>query len=100
MTSLIEHIKELTIFYINTNYDHHLKQIKKDKLDDNDIDEYVNKTYYEKRDDAIAFIKLSLKTILKDEYPGDSEVMLIINSEKDHDKIISNISFHIKLKNK
>uniref|UniRef100_A0A6C0CYF6 Uncharacterized protein n=1 Tax=viral metagenome TaxID=1070528 RepID=A0A6C0CYF6_9ZZZZ len=100
MTSLIEHIKELTIFYINTNYDHYLKQIEKDKLDDKDIDEYVNKTYYEKREDAITFIKQSLKTILKDEYPGDSNVMLIINSETDHDKIISNISFHIKLKNK
>jgi len=100
MTSLIEHIKELTIFYINTNYDHYLKQIEKDKLDDKDIDEYVNKTYYEIREDAITFIKQSLKTILKDEYPGDSNVMLIINSETDHDKIISNISFHIKLKNK
>lgn len=100
MTTVMEHIKELLIFFIDTNYNHHLSVTKKSELDDTEIEEYVKKIYKDKRDEAIEFIKKSLPIILKDEYPGDKTIMKIINSLDDHEKIISNIIIHIKLKNK
>lgn len=100
MTTVIEHIKDLLVFFIDTNYVHHLSVINKSKLDETELEEYVRKIYIDKREEGIEFIKKSLPIILKDEYPGDKTIMKIINSQDDHEKIISNIIIHIKVKNK
>jgi len=100
MTSIDVHIKELLIFYIETNYNSHLKQENKDKLSDEEIKEYVTKTYHDKREHAISFVKSSLKILLTTDYPGDSSVTTIITNQDDHNLNIHTIIEEIKIKNK
>ena len=97
MSTIRDHIRDLLIFYIDTNYNHHLKVINKPSLDKTEINNYVRKIYAEKRDDAIIFIKSSLKQILEKEYPGDNQVMNLINSQDDDENLIKNIINHIEL---
>ena len=49
MSTIIDHIKDLLIFFIDTNYNHHLKVINKSSLDECEIETYVRKIYNEKR---------------------------------------------------
>lgn len=100
MSTVQGHIKDLLIFYIDTNYNHYLEVTNKENLDDEELDKYVREIYKNKREDSIEFIKQSLKKLLNKEYPGDHTVMNIINSYDDDEKNIINIINHIKLKNK
>jgi hypothetical protein len=100
MTSIEVHIKELLIFYIETNYNSHLKKENKDKLTDEEIKEYVTKMYHDKREHAISFVKSSLKILLTTDYPGDLSVTTIISNQDDHDLNIHTIIEEIKIKNK
>jgi len=100
MSTIIDHIKDLLIFFIDTNYNHHLKVVNKSSLGESEIETYVRNIYKEKRENAIEFIKQSLRKILKNEYPGDDSIMKIINSQDDDENNIKNIILHIKLKNK
>ena len=89
MSNIIEHIKDLFIFYVDTNYNHYLTKNKIEKLENDDLKRYVEELYKEKKEDSIIFVKESLKKLLKDEYPGDSEIMKIIKSQdiSDEDNI-------------
>lgn len=89
MSNILEHIKELLIFYVDTNYNHYLTKNKIEKLKEDNLKRYVEELYKEKKEDSIIFVKESLKRLLKDEYPGDSEVMKIIKSQdiSDEDNI-------------
>ena len=89
MSNIIEHIKDLFIFYVDTNYNHYLTKNKIEKLEGDDLKKYVEELYKEKKEDSIIFVKESLKKLLKDEYPGDSEIMKIIKSQdiSDEDNI-------------
>ena len=89
MSNIIEHIKDLFIFYVDTNYNHYLTKNKIEKLEGDNLKRYVEELYKEKKEDSIIFVKESLKKLLKDEYPGDSEIMKIIKSQdvSDEDNI-------------
>lgn len=89
MSNILQHIKELFIFYVDTNYNHYLTKNKIEKLEGDVLKKFVENLYKEKKEDSIIFVKESLKKLLKDEYPGDSEVMKIIKSQdvSDEDNI-------------
>ena len=89
MSNILEHIKDLFIFYVDTNYNHYLNKNKIEKLEGDVLKKFVENLYKEKKEDSIIFVKESLKKLLKEEYPGDSEVMKIINSQdvSDEDNI-------------
>ena len=86
MSNILEHIKELFIFYVDTNYNHYITTNKIEKLEGDDLKKYVEKLYDEKKEDSILFVKNALKKLLKDEYPGDSDVMKLINSQDVNDE--------------
>lgn len=86
MSNIIEHIKDLFIFYVDTNYNHYLTKNKIEKLENDDLKRYVYELYKEKKEDSIIFVKESLKRLLKEEYPGDSEIMKIIKSQDVNDE--------------
>jgi len=101
MTSINEHIRDLLIFYIETNYDNYKKENNIKSIEDDKLKEIISKLYDEKRDHGILFVKQSLKQLLNaDEYPGDSIIDNILNAMDDHDLNIHRIYTEIKLKNK
>ena len=86
MSNIIEHIKELFIFYVDTNYNHYITKNNIEKLENDDLKRYVEELYKEKKEDSIIFVKESLKRLLKEEYPGDSEIMKIIKLQDVNDE--------------
>ena len=79
MSSLIENIKELLIFYVKTNYENYLKQNNIKKIKDEDVSGVVKSIYESRKQHSKDFVKSSLKQILKgDEYPGDSQIDLLL----------------------
>ena len=76
MTDCFTLIKELITFYAKTNYEQYLKDNNIKKIQNNKIQNVVNDLYDNKKDHIKTFLILSMKELLKDEYPGD----LIINN--------------------
>ena len=88
MTSLLVHIRSLLSFYIEINYNKYLKENNISKIDDDKIKSIITELYYDKKDHAIEFIKISLKELLKEEYPGDQQLTNILNRSEDELNII------------
>lgn len=89
MSTILNHIQDLLIFYVDTNYIHYITKNKLEKLTGDDLKLFVENLYKEKKEDSIIFVKESLKQLLKDKYPGDSEIIKIIKSQdiSDYDNI-------------
>tara|TARA_B110001469_G_C9627119_1_gene313168 strand:+ start:1430 stop:1747 length:318 start_codon:yes stop_codon:yes gene_type:complete len=73
MATIDSLIKDLTIFYVKTNYENYLKENNLTSISDNNIKEVVNLIYNkDKQEHLIQFIINSLKELLKDESPTES----------------------------
>lgn len=73
MATIDSLIKDLTIFYVKTNYENYLKENNLTSISDNNIKEVVNLIYNkDKQEHLIQFIINSLKELLKDKSPTES----------------------------
>lgn len=89
MSSLIENIKELLIFYVKTNYENYLEQNKIKKIKDEDVASIVKSIYESRKQHSKDFVKTSLKQILKSgEYPGDSQIDLLLRDIYDDEILL------------
>lgn len=70
-------IQDLITFYVKENYNHHLKENKLEKIENEKIEEVVKTIYYDKKDHLKEFLKISLKEVMKDDYIGDLALLNI-----------------------
>ena len=75
MTTIQKHIKDLIFFYIKTNYNNYLQENKIKTIPDDQVDIVIIQLYTERKEHLKNFVKESLKTILKEEYPGDLVIL-------------------------
>ena len=79
MSTLHQHIKELLIFYIQTNYNNYLKENNLTKIENDELKELITKLFEIKKEHSKQFIKDSLKTIYGEEYQGDAIINNYLN---------------------
>lgn len=79
MSDYLSIIKELTTFYIKTNYDQYLKDNNIESIPQSDIDKVIDELYTDKKEHLKSFILSSMKELLKSEYPGDLIIQNIVN---------------------
>lgn len=98
MTTLEKNIRDLIYFYAKENYNEYLKQEKLKSIPDEKIKAVVKSLYTDRKDHLKKFIKGSLKTILKKEYPGDLVVNnLLIEVFRDDEYCVNRITLEIKM---
>ena len=100
MATIDSLIKDLTIFYVKTNYENYLKENNLTSISDNNIKEVVNLIYNkDKQEHLIQFIINSLKELLKNESPTETIIrsMLLsnmIDEELCKQKLITEIKIY------
>ena len=87
MTTIDTLIKELTIFYIKSNYENYLKENNLLTIDDNNIESVVNLIYNKnKKKHLIQFVINSINELLKDKSPNETIIrnmlMTVMNDEE------------------
>jgi hypothetical protein len=103
MPLLEERIRELIQFYVKSNYESHLKENSIDLIPKQEIRPLVSKLYTERRDHLKEFVKVSLKKLLQNDYPGDLVVLNILVSVFEDDvlcinRVIMEIELHQQTK--
>jgi uncharacterized membrane-anchored protein YjiN (DUF445 family) len=87
MATIDSLIKDLTIFYVKTNYENYLKENKLTSIRDNNIEEVVNLIYNkDKQEHLIQFIINSVKELLKDESPTESIIRSMLLAVMDDEE--------------
>ena len=81
-------IKELLTFYVKTHYENYLKTHELTRIDESQIQLVVQSIYLEKKEHSKHFVKDSLKKILKNEYPGDSQIDLLLRDLYEEDQLM------------
>ena len=76
MNNLQKNIKDLIFFYVKTNYNKYLEDQNFAFIPEDKIQKVIEMIYDDRKSHLQKFIKISLKKLLKDEYPGD---LLILN---------------------
>jgi len=76
--SLQKNIKDLIYFYIKTNYNQYLEEQDIKIIPEDKINSVVENLYDKRKEHLKKFIKESLQTLLKDEYPGDLVILNIL----------------------
>ena len=100
MATIDSLIKDLTIFYVKTNYENYLKDNNISSINNNKIEEVVNLIYNkDKQEHLIQFIINSLKELLKNESPTETIIrsMLLsnmIDEELCKQKLITEIKIY------
>ena len=79
MSDYLSIIKELTTFYIKTNYEQYLTDNNIESIPQSDIDKVIDELYTDKKEHLKSFILSSMKELLKSEYPGDLIIQNIVN---------------------
>ena len=79
MSDYLSIIKELTTFYIKTNYEQYLIDKNIESIPQSDIDKVIDELYTDKKEHLKSFILSSMKELLKLEYPGDLIIQNIVN---------------------
>ena len=79
MSDYLSIIKELTTFYIKTNYEQYLTDNNIEIIPQSDIDKVIDELYTDKKEHLKSFILSSMKELLKSEYPGDLIIQNIVN---------------------
>lgn len=79
MSDYLSIIKELTTFYIKTNYEQYLIDKNIESIPQSDIDKVIDELYTDKKEHLKSFILSSMKELLKSEYPGDLIIQNIVN---------------------
>jgi len=96
--TLQKHIKDLIFFYVKTNYNKYLTDHNINYIPDENINAVIYSLYDEKKEHLKEFIKISLKKLLKDEYPGDLIVLNILVDIFNDDELCKNrLTAEIKL---
>ena len=96
--TLQKHIKDLIFFYVKTNYNKYLTDHNINYIPDENISKVIYSLYDEKKEHLKEFIKISLKKLLKDEYPGDLIVLNILVDIFNDDELCKNrLTAEIKL---
>ena len=90
MTTIQKHIKDLISFYIKTNYNNYLTENKIKTIPENKLEDVITKLYSERKEHLKNFVKQSLKTILKEEYPGDLVILNILTDIFSDDELCKN----------
>ena len=97
MSNLLVNIKELISFYIKINYEDYLKENKLQAIEDSKIKSIVSEMFDLKKDHMQDFVKKTLLDMLKDEYPGDSNIDNIFREIlQDKDFCVNKIYTEIK----
>ena len=95
--SIPKTIKELLIFYVKTNYENYLKENQIKYIENDKIKQVVESIYYKRKDHSKQFVLDSLKKMLKNEYPGDNQILLLLRDIYDEDLImITKMTNYIK----
>ena len=79
MSDYLSIIKELTTFYIKTNYEQYLIDNNIESIPQSNIDKVIDELYTDKKEHLKSFILSSMKELLKSEYPGDLIIQNIVN---------------------
>ena len=88
MSSLLTTIKELLTFYIKTNYEKYLVDHKLNYLEKDKINGIISEIYYDKKEHSKIFVKESMKQMYKEEYPGDSNINLLLYDIYEEDSLM------------
>ena len=78
MTTLESRIRDLIHFYIKTNYEAYLKEQDLTLIPDNQVNAVIRSLYDERKEHLKGFIKVSLKQLLGNDYPGDLVVLNVL----------------------
>lgn len=78
MPILEDRIRDLIQFYVKTNYENYLKEHSLQCIPKDQIRDVVQKLYTERKEHLKVFVKNSLRSLLKDDYPGDLVVLNIL----------------------
>ena len=76
--SLQKNIKDLIYFYVKTNYNQYLEDQEIKIISEDKINSVIENLYDNRKEHLKKFIKESLQTLLKDEYPGDLVILNIL----------------------
>tara|TARA_Y100000996_G_scaffold341925_1_gene279292 strand:+ start:5416 stop:5733 length:318 start_codon:yes stop_codon:yes gene_type:complete len=69
-------VQDLILFYVKENYNNYLTENGVKIISEDKLDTVINDLYSERKEHLKEFIKISLKKIMGDDYPGD----LLINN--------------------
>mgnify|MGYP006130333977 CR=1 FL=1 len=99
MPTIQKHIKDLIFFYIKTNYNNYLQENQIKTIPDDQVDIVIIQLYTERKEHLKNFVKESLKTALKGEYPGDLVILNILleifaDDELCKNRLITEIKLH------
>jgi len=83
-------IKDLILFYVKENYNHHLSKNNLKKIQEDKIREVVVSIYQDKKDHLKEFLKGSLKELMTERYIGDLALLNICNEIFDDDELCIN----------
>lgn len=98
MTTLEKNIRDLIYFYAKENYNDYLQKNELESIPDEKIEEVVKEIYTDRKDHLKKFIQESLKTLLKEEHPGDLVVNnILIDVFRDDDYCVNRITLEIKM---
>lgn len=98
MPTIETRIKEVIQFYVRTNYEAYLKNNNLKIIPTDKIEDVVKYLYKERRDHLKGFVKESLKSIMKDDYPGDLVVLnILVNVFEDDEYCINRLVKEITL---
>jgi hypothetical protein len=88
MSNLADMVKDVTYFYIKYYYEKELTDTKKDKLNENELKNMINKLYVEKSSELKKYIRDTLKENLKDNYSSFSteNILLEMFSDPEYSK--------------
>ena len=101
MSDYLSIIKELTTFYIKTNYEQYLTDNNIEIIPQSDIDKVIDELYTDKKEHLKSFILSSMKELLKSEYPGDLIIQNIVNDiVRDDELCKSTLTSEIEKKKK
>jgi len=78
MTTIESRIRDLIHFYIKTNYEAYLKEHNLTLIPDNQVESVIRSLYDERKEHLKGFIKVSLKQLLGNDYPGDLVVLNVL----------------------
>jgi hypothetical protein len=90
MSSLENRIKDLVQFYVKTNYEQYMMEHHITIIPDTQLEQVITNLYDERKEHLKVFIKQSLQSLLKSEYPGDLVVLNILMSIFEDDTLCRN----------
>ena len=73
MSNLLINIKELISFYVKVNYEEYIKENKLKYIETSKLKDLISEMFDQKKEHMKILLNSS-KDVLKDEYPGDTNI--------------------------